>query len=144
MVKKAAFKLYKEKQESLKKIKDIRYDTFELKEYLKSKTFTREERELLVKLRSKCHDAKANFRKMNNNKVDCTFGCAEMESQEHVFSNCPPLKTSTIQTEYRNLDKETNKQKETISVYIEIERARKKAKEALLPEGDHARTHAGL
>ena len=54
------------------------------------------------------------------------------------------MKTNTIQTEYESLDKETSKQKTTISVYVKIERARTKAKEALLPGGDHARTHAGL
>ena len=144
MVKKAAFKLYKEKQESLKKIKDLKYDTLELNDYLRNKTFTREERELLVRLRSKCHDAKVNFRKMNKNNVNCSFGCNEIESQEHIFSNCLPLKTCTIQTEYENLDKETKNQKTTISVYVQIEQRRKKAKEALLPGGDFARTHAGL
>merc|ERR1712204_116589 len=109
--------------------------------------FSKIERELLVRLRSKCHDAKANFRKMNKNDVKCSFGCDEIECQEHIFSNCLPLQSrvsSTDTAEYQNIDSETEKQKSTIVIFMQIEQERKKAKEALLPGGDHARTHAGL
>ena len=74
LIQSSAFKIYKEKQEGLSKIKDLKYDKLELKSYLKSQLFTKEERTLLVKLRSKCHDSKSNFRKMNQNNVKCSFG----------------------------------------------------------------------
>ena len=141
LVKEAAFKQYKEKQESERKIRDLKYEKFELQKYLKSEVFSKEERELLVRLRSKCYNAKANFRKMHQNKTDCSFGCPEVEDQEHIFVNCQKF-NKTHEVDFENIDKTVEKQKEVIEVFVNVDKERKHAMEALLPGGDTARTPA--
>ena len=103
--------------------------------------FSKEERELLVRLRSKCYNAKANFRNMHQNKTNCTFGCPEVEDQEHIFVNCPKI-NKTREVEFENIDKTVEKQKEVIEVFLNVDKERKLAMEALLPGGDNARTLA--
>ena len=141
LVNNAAFKLYKEKQETESKIKELKYEQFELKEYLSSELFSREERELLVMLRSKCYDVKANFRKMHQNKIECSFGCPEIEDQKHVFVNCQKL-DNTHEVEYDYIDENAERQKKVMEVFVTVDKKRKQAVEALLPGGDPARTHA--
>ena len=96
--------------------------------------FSKEERELLVRLRSKCYNAKANFRNMHQNKTNCTFGCPEVEDQEHIFVNCPKI-NKTREVEFENIDKTVEKQKEVIEVFLNVDKERKLAMEALLPGG---------
>ena len=88
MVCKAALKMYKEKQKSESKIKDLKYEQLSLQEYLKSDMFSKDERKLLVRLRSKCHNSKTNFKMLYKNQTNCVLGCTENEDQEHVFINC--------------------------------------------------------
>ena len=138
MVKHTAFKLYKEKQESLKKIKDLKYTKLELKPYLKSESFSKDERILLVKMRSQCHDSKFIFRKMNQNSIMCSFGCNTIEDKEHAFTKCQPILsqiTDQNEANYENIDQDIVKQKSAVTVFLKIDQKRRLAKEALLPGG---------
>ena len=64
MVNKAAFKSYTAKKETHQKIRNLEYEQLELKPYLKSNEFSGKERQLLTLLRSRCHPARNNFKKM--------------------------------------------------------------------------------
>ena len=62
----SAFKyLLEEKEKSKKKLKHVKYNNHIIQPYLKSKDFTMKEKILLFSLRSGCHPAKLNFRKIN-------------------------------------------------------------------------------
>ena len=91
MVNKAAFKEYLAKKETHKKIKKLEYEQLELQPYLKSKQFSGKERKLLTLLRSRCHPAKNNFKKMYQHNIKCNFGCNEDEDQKHTFMRYEPI-----------------------------------------------------
>ena len=95
--------MYKEKQQKESKIKDITYEQLELKEYLKHEMFSKQEKELLVEIRSKCYNAKSNFKKRHLNRTDCSFGCPETEDQKHIFLNCPKLNEPS-EVKYEDID----------------------------------------
>ena len=135
MVSKAAFDLYKEKLMIQSKTKDLKYKKLEIQDYLRSDLFSKEERELLVKLRSKCHYSKANFKTRYQNKLNCTFGCQETETQEHVFQTCKEIKQK-FSLPYNDINQSVEKQKRIIEVFLKIDKERKTAMEALLPGGD--------
>ena len=61
----AAFKYFTQLKETHKKIKDLQYEKLSIQPYLVSKVFTKNEKELLYVLRSKCHRSKFNFKKFN-------------------------------------------------------------------------------
>ena len=107
----------------------------EIQDYLRSDLFSKEERELLVKLRSKCHYSKANFKTRYQNKLNCTFGCQETETQEHVFQTCKEIKQK-FSLPYNDINQSVEKQKRIIEVFLKIDKERKTAMEALLPGGD--------
>ena len=72
--------------------KDIIYKEYKIQSYLYSNIFSYEERKLLYSLRSRCNQAKLNFRKLNRNNLLCSLGANELEDQIHIFSNCNILK----------------------------------------------------
>ena len=146
MVNRAAFKAYTAKKETHQKIRNLEYEQLELEPYLKSNEFSGKERKLLTLLRSRCHPARNNFKKMYQNQIKCNFGCNEDEDQEHIFMRCEPIKKNVTSknVEYGDIFKDMDKQKESIEHFLKIEAERIKAMEALLPGREQARTHASL
>ena len=65
LFKQAAFEFMIKLKNGLSKIENVIYETFSTQEYLKSKSFNSEERNLLYSLRSRSHPAKMNYKKMN-------------------------------------------------------------------------------
>ena len=141
MVSKAAFKMYTENQNCLSKIRNLKYEQLCLQEYLKSDMFSTDERKLLVRLRSKCHNSKANFKQLHKNQTNCVLGCTENEDQEHVFIKCKEIKTKH-NIPYKYLFETKVKQKQAIRVFLKIDLERQQDIEALPPGEDTARTHA--
>ena len=92
LVKKAAFDYMSKEKRGLSKIKDIRYDSLKIQDYLISPDFNPKERNLLYALRSRSHPAKLNYRKMNSSNLLCSLGCQEDEDQTHIFEKCRFLK----------------------------------------------------
>ena len=146
MVNEAAFKSYTAKKETYQKMRNLEYKQLELSPYLKSNEFSGKERKLLTLLRSRCHPARNNFKKMYQNQIKCNFGCNEKEDQEHIFMRCEPIikNVTSKKVEYGDIFKERDKQKETVEHFVKIEEERIKALEALLPGREQARTRASL
>ena len=146
MVNEAAFKSYTAKKETYQKMRNLEYKQLELSPYLKSNEFSGKERKLLTLLRSRCHPARYNFKKMYQNQIKCNFGCTENEDQEHIFMRCEPIikNVTSKKVEYGDIFKERDKQKETVEHFVKIEEERIKALEALLPGREQARTRASL
>jgi hypothetical protein len=91
LINKAAFKYFLSVKENHTKLNNVTYKKFQLQPYLASKNISNEEKQLLYKLRSKCHDSKTNFKKMHKNNLQCVFGCSTSEDQEHSFIHCLPI-----------------------------------------------------
>ena len=125
LVKKAALKYLLNQKEGHKKIKDITFNEYKIQPYLNSNMFNNEERKLLYSLRSRCHPAKLNFRKMNKNNLFCSLGCNELEDQIHIFEKCNKLKLDNKSPPYENIFMGINEQKKVITDMIQIEKKRK-------------------
>ena len=143
-VKEAAFRQYlSEKEVNKKKLGDITYHAFNVQPYLTNKNFTRKEINLLHRLRSKCHPAKMNFRKMHKNNLKCSLNCDSLETQKHIFEECRPIINKIKLTTHCKIDQvfgSVTDQKEAIQVFIQIEEARKKLVKSFLPGEQVART----
>ena len=147
LVKKAALKYLNKEKEGHKKVKNIVYKSLNIQPYLTSKLFTREERNLMYSLRSNCHPAKNNFKRMNKNNLLCSLGCQNIEDQIHIFTQCPKIKVSQNDLNYENIFKDVTYQKETIELFLKVEKKRKYkldniSKNNLPPGGATARTRA--
>ena len=140
-VRKAAFALYIEEMKGLSKIKTLEYTKLEVQEYLTSAMFNKQERQLLIDLRSKCHQSKENFRKLYKNNIKCRFGCDKDENQRHVFTECDKFKEyDTNSGSYEGIFGNALSKKQTIEGFLKIDQARQQL--TLLPGEDNARTHA--
>ena len=42
-------------------------------------------------IKIKCHPSKGNFKKMNQNSIECSIGCFAEETQLHLFEECKPI-----------------------------------------------------
>merc|ERR1712127_37525 len=65
LVRKAAFQYFTEQKVKHTKVRNIEYSSLSIQPYLTSKLFSTSERSLLYNLRSNCHPAKYNFKKMH-------------------------------------------------------------------------------
>ena len=128
-VKTSAFKyLIKEKEKSKKKLRHVKYGSLEMQPYIKSKHFTMQENILLFSLRSGCHPAKLNFRKMNKGNLMCSLKCENEESQTHIFESCKPILEKLDVRSTQTLNKifgTQREQKEAITVFVAMEDIRR-------------------
>ena len=128
-IEKAAFLSYIERKENkLEKLDKIEYKKLETQQYLNSKYFGKKEVQLMSLLRSKCHQSKDNFRKMNKKNMKCSLGCNSIETQNHIFEQCVPVIDQLRLKESINLDKiygTLEEQKSIIQSLIQIDECRK-------------------
>ena len=143
LISKAAFKHFLTIKETHSKLNDLSYSELKVQPYLTSNMITNEQKQLLYKLRSKCHESKMNFRKMHKNNLKCVFGCSQDEDQKHAFLYCWPI-VSKIKnhhvTQYNNLFGTLQEQEKTIQIFSQIQKMRKdtlllNCTDKTLPEG---------
>ena len=115
------------------KLDQITYNTLKVQSYLTDSRFSREERELVAALRSRCYNAKINFRKLYKGNLQCSLGCQNIESQLHIFSQCKVLKSDLHTEDYNSLFSDVNKQKQVINIFISIEKKRQSLRDGALP-----------
>ena len=90
LINKAAFKHLMTVKETHSKLNDITYSELKVQPYLTLDLLNNGQKELLYKLRSKCHESKLNFYKMHKNNLKCVFGCSKNGDQENEFLYCWP------------------------------------------------------
>ena len=132
------FHYFIERKSRHKKIDSISYPNFQIQPYLTSSYFNNKERELLYLLRSHCYKSKSNFRKLHRNSLKCIFGCSSIEDQNHIFTNCQPIKWKlnlTQSVNYEYIFGTLNEQPQVISTLLTIEEARVHMKQRILPGG---------
>ena len=136
-VKKAAFDHFLKEKEKHTKLNEVNYTELKIQKYLTSNKFSNEERNLLYSLRSRCHDSKNNFRKMNKHNLRCIFGCTSLEDQRHTFIICQKIRCqlNLKDTRYENIFSDIDKQKEAIEIFLRINDKRKEEKDKLPPGG---------
>ena len=139
LIQKAAFKYFLKEKERHSKLNEITYSELRIQPYLVDNRFTKEERDLMISLRSRCHDSKNNFKKLYKNDIYCRYGCKSIESQIHLLTQCitlSDLKPTPNHSEYTDIYKDSNRQKEAIQYFILIEKVRKQLRENLKPGPD--------
>ena len=120
--------LLKEKEKSKKKLAYVKYSSLDMQPYIKSKQFSIKEKNLLFSLRSGCHPAKLNFKKMNKGNLMCSLKCENEESQTHIFESCKPIldKLGVRSTpSFSKMFGTQNEQKQAITVFVAMEDIRK-------------------
>ena len=123
------------KEKSKKKMKDLTYKSLSIQPYLNSNNFTKSEKNLLFSLRSKCYNAKMNFKKLYRGDLKCVFKCNEEETQFHIFQACEPvlsrLGTQNIPA-YEHIYGNISEQKSAVSVFTQIDHIRKQMTKDLM------------
>ena len=129
-VRKAAFDYLIKENDTKEKTKTIKYNKLKLQNYFKSSRFTNSDIEVLIKLRSKTLDVKANFSKQYHNNTVCRMkNCLLDETQEHLYSNCATLNNSLKQKDlfepYNGIfSKSVKKQSEVSKRFVNLLDAR--------------------
>ena len=131
LVEKAAFKYYLEDKKSHSKLESLEYEELKVQSYLRERRFSKDERKLLVLLRSRCFSAKENFIKLYKENIQCSLGCSYNEDQKHIFTQCIWLNPSK-DIAYEDIFEGTNEQKQAIEVFIQKEIQRKHLLDNLL------------
>ena len=133
-VKRAAFKSYLKERDMLSKIKEVEYREFKIQDYLTDKMFNRSERKLLYALRSRCYNAKQNFKSLYKNNMSCRFGCQVNESQEHSLTQCTPV--SADSGNFSDIFETVTKQKQAIKQFSKIDQEREHKLKHLPGDGE--------
>ena len=137
-IRKSASSYFVNLKETHTKVDSVHYDKLEIQKYLGSKELTNKEKKLLYLMRSRCFDAKSNFKKLFKNNPFCRFGCLVQEDQDHIFKNCPKLNSiykNNTNIEYKGIFSDVSIQIRTIKFFSGIEKTRLHLKDHLLPGG---------
>ena len=128
-IKAGVFKYYMQlKEKSKKKLNNLTYEELTIQPYLTRDYFSLEEKKLLFSLRSKCYDARLNFRKLNKRNLICRLGCPAEESQIHIFQSCKPIFEKLGLKEVPSINHiyvTPVEQKNAIKIFIKIDQTKK-------------------
>ena len=75
---------------------------------------------------------------MNRNQLYCSFGCPNIEDQDHIFTQCGPIMNNIIthkNVSMSSIDGSLMDQKEASSYFMKIEETRLHMLKHLLPGG---------
>ena len=106
---------------SHKKVKMLKHKGVKMQPYLKDSNMSTEKKQLLFKLRTRMFDVKENFSYLYLDS-QCTFGCNEGESQEHllncsiIIKHCSKL-SDDLEVEYEDIGGSLEKQIKFINLY---------------------------
>ena len=106
---------------SHKKVKTLKYKKVQIQTYLKDSNLSTEKKQLLFSLRTRMLDIKENFSFLYLDN-ECTLGCKEIESQEHllncqvIIENCFEL-SEDIDVEYEDIVGTIDRQIKFINLY---------------------------
>ena len=120
---------------------NVQYTELKAQPYLINRIFNKEERKLMVSLRSRCHSAKMNFQKLHKGDLKCLLGCNANEDQVHIFTQCQDIEISLRNTvPYEDIFKDIMVQKTAIETFLKVDKRRQLR---LNPPGEiSARTRA--
>ena len=121
----ASFKYLQKIQEKHSKSKDIKYEHFQIQQYLTNNKFTTKEKIMLFQLRTSMNDVKLNFKSMYTDYT-CDL-CEESVPQstthlldcEKILSNCPDLYNDT-DLEYHHIFIEVEKQLSAVKLFCKV------------------------
>ena len=73
----------------MKKLSKLNYTKFQIQDYIKSKVITTKQKQLIFSIRTNTYKVKGNLPKLYKNNLKCRVCNFKLESQEHVFTECP-------------------------------------------------------
>ena len=76
---------------------------------------------------------KITFKKFFLNDILCRYGCQSAETQIHLLTQCKILDSHTGAPNYEYIFMDSNRQKEAIQYFIQVEKVRNQLKENLIP-----------
>ena len=150
-LKRAAFKVLLAKQQGHSKVRDIKYEKFEVQPYLTSREFSNDDASLLAALRSHTvRGIRCNIKTLYRNKTQCPLKCSpsspQQDTQEHLLV-CSKLVLNNVlachNITHNDIYGDIEKQKMAVSVFKEIINKRNKLLDektqntADLPVGNH-------
>ena len=138
LIQKAAFEYFLEQKHQHSKLNDVTYSELKTQPYLQDVRFSKEERKLLTSLRSRCYNAKTNFRKLHRNALSCRLGCDSNETQLHIFTQCTYIEIPP-NIDYSHIFENATIQKEVIKLFLDIDKRRLKLIEHVPPGESRAR-----
>ena len=138
LIQKAAFDYFLKEKLKHSKLNGVTYSDFKLQPYLIDSQFSKEERNLLTSLRSRCYNAKINFRKLYRNDLNCRLGCDSPDSQFHIFTQCSFIEIPP-NVAYDSIFENATLQKEVIKLFLSIDKTRQKLLEHVPPGDSRAR-----
>ena len=98
----------------------------------------KKEKKVLYILRSRCYEAKSNFKNMHKYDTQCRFCCLTEEDQNHALLECQPLirkhKQNTV-IEYSSIFLSLDKQIEAVKFLKYVDQIRDHMKNHILPGG---------
>ena len=120
----------------------MNYLELKIQPYLTDCKLSKEERKLLISLRSRYPSVKTNFRKLNKGNLGCSLGCNTDENQVHIFQHCQALIPPNTQenVKYNFIFNEKSKQKQAIEIFLLLEEKGKLKLISYLEGQDTART----
>ena len=75
---------------------------------------------------------------MHRDNLKCVFGCLNIEDQNHIFTNCQPIKQNlniTTPVKYEDIFGSLDEQQEVLSTLMRIEETRVHMKQHISPGG---------
>ena len=123
-----AFRNLLSMKETHSKVVNIQYSELKIQNYLTDPMFSMSDKELLLKLRGRMFFAKANYRNMFVNNLQCDY-CSDcdLQTQRHLLENCDgiiaecPAVAENIRVEHDDIYGPVEKQKEVVKLYHKIQ-----------------------
>ena len=92
----------------MKKLSKLNYTKFQIQDYIKSKVITTKQKQLIFSIRTNTYKVKGNLPKLYKNNLKCSVYNFKLESQEHVFTECPFMLRRLKNEQYLSIFTESN------------------------------------
>ena len=92
----------------MKKLSKLKYTKFQIQEYIMSKEITTKQKQIIFSIRTQTYKVKGNLPKQYQNNLKCRGCNFKLESQEHVFTECPFMLRRLKNDQYLSIFTESN------------------------------------
>ena len=103
-----AFYEYIKEKNTMKKLSKLNYTKFQIQEYIMSKEITTKQKQIIFSIRTYTYKVKGNLPKQYQNNLKCRGCNFKLESQEHVFTECPFMLRRLKNDQYLSIFTESN------------------------------------
>ena len=116
-----AFYEYIKEKNTMKKLSKLNYTKFQIQEYIMSKEITTKQKQIIFSIRTYTYKVKGNLPKQYQNNLKCRGCNFKLESQEHVFTECPFMLRRLKNDQYLSIFTESNINKNIATVVATVD-----------------------